>query len=416
MLESKPDAGRWRVLVGCFVCQMGLGLGAYVFSSILKPVVADFGWSRAAYSVSVFSIVLGMSVGSPMIGALTERLGARLVFTAGITVVSAALVFASAMESLWQFYAIGFLLGIGVTGLGDVPVGAIVAQWFAKGRGLALGIAYSGSSVGGAIVPIVAAAAVAHSSWRVALLLLAAGGWLLIVPFVLICVRDAKSTGHARSAGGRFASLKPTAESLSLNDAIRTPSFWLLAFALFAFFFYNVGVVTHLVAFLSDAGFSDAEAARGLSAALGVGVAGKIGVGLVADRVPKRAATLLTFGFLTVGSVLLLQITDYPALVPVFVIVHGLAVAAENVVFPLVVAECFGVAHLAHIYGTLLLVLLPGGVAGPIFAGFAFDNLGGYHVAFATFAVLNVCALAALALLRPLDSDRGTTVAAPALG
>jgi cyanate permease len=81
--------------------------------------------------------------------------------------------------------------------------------------------------------------------------------------------------------------------------------------------------------------------------------------------------------------------------------VHGFTVAAENVVLPLVVVECFGPRHLAPIYGALMLMLLPGGVLGGVFAGWVYDRLGTYFPAFGLFAVLNVVAVVALARLRP---------------
>ena len=132
----------------------------------------------------------------------------------------------------------------------------------------------------------------------------------------------------------------------------------------------------HLVAFLSDAGFSDAAAARQYSAAIAVGIAGKIGMGLVGDRIPARRAAIATFVLMTAGSVALLAVGRVPALLPVFLVVHGFTVAAENVMLPLVVIECFGARHLARIYGALMFALLPGGLAGPTFAGWMFDRLG----------------------------------------
>ena len=80
---------------------------------------------------------------------------------------------------------------------------------------------------------------------------------------------------------------------------------------------------------------------------------------------------------------MLLGVGRAPGLLPAFLVVHGFTVAAENVMLPLVVVECFGVAHLARIYGAIMLALLPGGVAGSVFAGWVFDTVGSYWTAFA---------------------------------
>ena len=66
------------VLFGCLVCQMGLGL-AYLFPVVLKDIVSEFGWSRTAFAGSSAPLLLAMGFASPMIGALTDRFGARWV-------------------------------------------------------------------------------------------------------------------------------------------------------------------------------------------------------------------------------------------------------------------------------------------------------------------------------------------------
>ncbi len=387
---------RWMVLASCLVCQMGLGLGGYVFAVFLKPVVTEMGWSRTAFAAVGGPLLLAMALASPLVGGLTERLGARAVFAGGITGVAVALIGLSHVQDLWQFYLLGFLLGVAVTGLGDIPAGAVVSQWFGTQRGLALGLAYVGSNIGGALVPLIATAVAASSSWRTALRVLALGGWVVILPFALFGVRERRAP-----AGARGAAAAEDGGGATLGDALRTPAFWLLAVTLFLFYFYYLGVNNHLVAFLSDAGFSDAAAARQFSAAVAVGIAGKIGMGLVGDRIPARRAAVLTFVLMAAGSLALLAVGRVPALLPVFLVVHGFTVAAENVIVPLVVIECFGVRHLARIYGALMLALLPGGLAGPTFAGWVFDRTGTYGPAFAAFAVGNALAVMCLAALRP---------------
>lgn len=397
--RSRP-AGAWRVLVACLVCQMGLGLGGYVFAVFLKPIVADLGWSRTAFSAAGGPLLLALALASPFVGRATERYGARVVFTGGILGVAAALWGFSHMATLWHFYLLGLLLGASVTGLGDIPAGATVTRWFGRGRGLALGLVYVGSNVGGAIVPLAATAISEVSSWRTALRVLAAGGLALILPAALWGVRE-PAGGPVREMDDADDPSTPLEEGMTLAEARRTPSFRVLCAVLATFYFYYLGVNHHLVAFLSDAGFSDAAAARRFSAAVAVGILGKIGMGLVADRLPARQASVITFGLMAAGSICLLGVGRVPALLPVFLVVHGFTVAAENVMLPLVVAECFGTRHVAAIYGALMLMLLPGGVLGGIFAGWVYDRMGTYFPAFAVFAVLNVLSVVALTRLRP---------------
>jgi MFS family permease len=383
--------GRYPALLGCLVCQMGLGF-SYVFTTFLKPIVDDFGWSRTVFAAVGGPLLLSMALASPMIGHLTERWGARRVLSFATLLLGATLVLFSTMQVPWHFYAASLVFGLALTGLGDIPVGAVVSRWFDERRGLALGVVYIGSNIGGAIVPIVATAIAATASWRTALWLLGIGGIALILPFAAFVVRERPPETEALAAGPGAPIHEP---GLDLAEALRTRTFWILLVALFVFYFYYIGVLYNLVAFLSDSGFSDPAAALHFSGAVAIGVVGKLAIGLFADRLRKMTALLVTFGLVTLASLLLLRVDSYPVLIA-FLSIHGFAVAAENVLLPLIVAESFGVEHMARIYGALMVALLPGGALGPIFAARVYDTLGSYDVAFTTFAALNVASFALL--------------------
>ena len=401
-MSASSSRGRW-VLLGCLVCQMGLGF-SYVFTTFLKPIVAELGWTRTSFSAAGGPLLLSMALAAPLIGNLTDRFGPRRVLTLSTLLLAASLASFGAMQSLSHFYATSLLFGLALTGLGDIPVGAVAARWFEKSRGLVLGVVYVGSNIGGSLVPIAATAIAARASWRVALVVLGGAALAAILPFALFVVREPRPDerpGEAARAAGVAQPGLPVLEapSLDLAAALRTRTFWILAVALFAFYFYYLGVINHLIAFLSDSGFSDPAAARRFGGAVAVGIVGKLAIGALADRIPIKAALLANFALVALASALLLFVGE-PGVLLAFLIVHGFAVAAENVLLPLIVVECFGVAHMAQIYGALMFALLPGGALGPIFAGRMYDTLGSYQLAFTTFAVLNAASLALLCLVR----------------
>jgi sugar phosphate permease len=404
----------WVVLVGCFVCQMGLGAG-YVFGTTLKHIVTEFEWSRAAFAMANAPVLMAMGLSAPMAGALAERIGARAVLSGSALLLGATLVGLSRMESLWEFFVLSALFGVGMTGVGDVVVGAVAAGWVRAQRGLALAFVYVGSNVGGSLVPIYANWIAEREGWREALVGVGVAAVVLILPFALFAVRESptlrsidgdedgdeesagRATGEAEGQGG--------ADDLDLPQALRTRSFWALVLVLLCFYFYYMALINHLVAFLSDRGMSDARAAASLSFAVALGIVSKLAIGWLADRIPGKPSLVLNFAVLTAGSWVLLG-ADRPGWLGVFLVAHGFATAAENVVLPLTVADCFGTRHMARIYGALMVTLFPGGVLGPIFAGAVFDRTGSYDGAFLTFAILNVVGLAALAAVRP---ERGGT-------
>ena len=150
--------------------------------------------------------------------------------------------------------------------------------------------------------------------------------------------------------------------------------------------------------FLTDTGLSSQDARSYLSQAIGLGIVSKIAGGFLADRIPQEKAILYDYGLLAVSSGVLLLL-PHPVLLPVFVLTYGFSQAARDVVYPLVIERCFGARHLASIYGTMTLTLLPGAALGPLMAAALRDSLGDYRLAFTIFAVLNL-ALGRRALLR----------------
>lgn len=376
---------------------MGLGM-SYVFSTFLVPVAGEMGWSRALFASFGGPLLLSMSLASPLVGHLTDRLGPRRVLSLSTLLLGACLLGFGAMQSLWQFYATSLLLGVALAGLGDIPVGAVASRWFRGGRGLALAVVYLGSNLGGSIVPIAAAEITDAWGWRSALWVLAPAAVVLILPFAARVVRYPRPDETPEAVDDAETETGPGAQ-VGLGAAIRTRSFWLLAFALFSFYFYYLGVLYNLPAFLTDLGYSNPEAARRYAGAVFVGIFGKLAIGLLADRVPRRLAMLANFALVALASLLLLYV-DRPGWLVVFLVVHGFAVAAENVTLPLIVAEVFGVHSMARIYGWLMVTLFLGGAAGPVFAGFVHDRLGSYDAAFACFAVLNAASLLGLVFVR----------------
>ncbi len=402
----------WIVVAACLVCQIGMGIGGYVFPVFLKPVAADLGWSRTAYAAAQPVMSMAVALAGPVVGRLADR-GPRPVLVLGSLLMSFALWLAGHMETSTEFYAIAVGIGVAVACLGDLPTSAAIASRRGRNAGLALGIVFVGSNIGGALGPLLATELAAGSSWRAGFSGLGAGLWLVLLPAALAVGRPSRrrepeptATRSLPQVAGQ-AGVPPVAAadtSITARQALATRDFWLIAWALFAFYLYRIGVNTHMVAWLSDIGHSDAEAATRFSAMIGVGLVGKLAAGALSDRVGVRVAAVGNFALLVVAGLLLLW-PQLPGTIPGFLFLHGVATAAEDVVVPLLVVRCFGAAHLGAIYGLLLLALVPGGGAGPLLAGWIYDKVGSYTPVFVAFVLTNLSAEVALALVRGGHAD-----------
>jgi MFS family permease len=132
---------------------------------------------------------------------------------------------------------------------------------------------------------------------------------------------------------------------------------------------------------------------------VGIGIAGKLGAGQIADRIGAKTAVLGNFILMAIASFLILTPDAYLA-IPIFLLLHGATTAAEDVVVPLLIGRRFGSRHLAGIYGVALLALVPGAAVGPAAAGWTYDILGSYERIFFAFACLNITSVLALAAVR----------------
>ena len=252
--------------------------------------------------------------------------------------------------SLPAYYASCALFGLALAGVGDIPVGAIASRWVSERRGLALGFVYVSSNAEGSVVPLALGALASR----------ARGGapWPGSAPPPCSSSSPSRSSPceslpaarRSRSRPLPFAPAGPGPSAASISTPRSAPrTFWVLAVVLFSFYLYYLAVNLHLVPYLTDIGWSDARAAASYSGAVAVGIGAKLGMGLAADRIPLRRALLANFAVLTLASLLLLAVRA-PGILPIFLVAHGFATAAENVLLPLVVVECFGLGHMPRIY------------------------------------------------------------------
>lgn len=389
--------------LGCLICQMGLGL-AYIRTGIAADLIENLDLTRAQFSGAAFPQLVVQALVSPLVGLLSVRLGASRVLAASATLFAFVFLFFARVDSLAGFYMVIAGVGLCAAGMGDITVGHVVSQWFRKNRGLALGIAYAGSNLGGMLMVTIVGAVTASFGWRQGLLAVVPVALFILLPTAIFLVRDAPS-GYREKFDLRHGNDEASHEfidepdDIDLKTAIRTRSFWILTATLFSFFFYFTGVLDHFVLFLTDAGMSRQDARFYFSQAVGLGFVSKILGGFLSDRIPEERAIQTVYALLAFSSILLLALPN-PALLWVFVLSFGFSQACRDVVYPLVLGRCFGDRYLGEIYGAMTLTLLPGGALGPLFSAILRDQLGHYDVAFGVFAILNMLALGGLFLVR----------------
>jgi MFS family permease len=384
------------VVLGCLICQFGPGFGYAIGGAVAPDMLAEFGWTRALYAAAQGPQTLLIAFTSPLVGFLVGRYGGRIVLASACVVMTIGYALMAGMQAWWQFAVACAVIGFGVAGLGDITVGATVARWVTRSRGLALGIVYTGSNLGGVIATRGGAALADLANWRAAVAAMAATCAFVLLPAAWFAVRDR----DVALADATDAPEIGDERDLDAREALRTRSFWIIAIGLLGFWAYLYAMLAHFVLALIDDGVPAAAASAHMANAVAMGMFSKIAFGWICDRVAPKTALLLDYGLLALSALLLTRLSGASsATIWAFVLLFGFSYAARDLVTPLIIVHCFGSRNLAQIYGLLMMTILPGS-AGGVFAGWCHDVTGSYALAFVALAVATAAMFALLFLVR----------------
>ncbi len=403
-----PRAAQVRVAATSFLALFSIvGIALYGLPFFYDFMVREFGWSRAQVTSgnALSKLVVGPLFGF-LAGWLVDRFGPRRLMVAGI-----ALVGLGSIHSLTGFYVFYLFNALGYVCGGPLPNQVLLSRWFTRARGRAMGFAYLGIGIGGAVVPFLAVWLTRAVDWHGALQALGVLIVLAALPMALF-VREAPPAAVSTS------SPDPRVPGpAAIGPVFRSPAFYLLLAGSMCSIAAVGGTNQHLKLFLSlDHGYSQAAAAQVASLVLVSSLAGRLGMGWLADRLPKKYVMLLIYA-LVASAIPVLFLTGTPGAVYLFALVFGIGLGGEYMVIPLMAAELFGVRVLGRAMGV---VLTADGVAealAPVLVGRMRDVTGSYATGFAAvigFALAGAIAVAFLPRTpSPVPRHVGAQHAAP---
>lgn len=376
----------WRIVSAATACMSVGVIPTYALGVFMSPLSDEFGWTKTqiALSISIASIISALM--APIVGRVIDRLGARRVGLVGI--IAGALTYAmftlvTSNIALW--WAISIVQAVAASFASPMLWSLGVAGRFSERRGMALAIALTGTNLIGAITPPLTLGLIQHFGWRGGYLGLAVTMAVLSFPLAYFYFFDARHLTLRKGASAK-SDAKAPAEMILMGftyaEAVRQVRFWTLAISVSLAGVGVVGVVTHLVPLLVGRGLLPLEAASIAGAMALIAAVGRLGTGMLVDRmfVPPLAAALLAFAML--ASIWLAGDGDigfWGALVAVAGI--GLAQGTELSLVSYLAARYFGMRSYGAIYGVLFGAYAFGCFAGPIAMGAAFDILGSYELA-----------------------------------
>lgn len=388
MKEDKLSPGHFMVGATGFLSLFSLvGIMFYGLPFFYDFWVQEFGWTRATVTsgnafAKVFVGLLGFFA-----GWFIDRYGPRRLMLAGILMGGIAVIGLSQMTQLWHFYVFYLFNALGYMCGGPLPNQVLISRWFSKSRGKAMGIAYLGIGIGGMLVPQAARWLNVHFGWHLALMILGMAMIAIAFPMAWFVKENPEVNLQEK---------KTETEKIHLAGVLKSWPFYLLVIGSMCSIGAVSGTSQNLKLFFSlDLKYSQGEAANIISLILASSIFGRLFMGWLADRIPKKYVMVLIY-CLVAGSIPLLYYVSTPGVVYLFAILFGIGLGGDYMIIPLMAAELFGVRVMGRVMGLILTMDGLGEAFAPMLVGWLRDISGSYANGFA--ALIALAAIGALAI------------------
>jgi MFS family permease len=401
--DKKPHFYYGYVIVAIAFLIMVIMWGTfYSFGIFFKPLLDEFGWTRAMTTGAFALSHVVLSLFSFIAGKLTDRFGPRIVVTVCGLFLGAGYLLIAQVNVIWQLYLFyGVMTGIGM-GAAFIPLASTVARWFVKRRGMMTGIAASGLAVGTLVVPLLADWLIFVYGWRFSYMIVGSITLVLITLAAQFLKREPNqlrqySYGEENSQGP----IDTGVLGLSFREAVKTRQLWVFALAAFCFLWCQGTIIVHIVPHVIGIGISSSKAAVILAIIGGAGVGGRIIMGTASDKIGYKPALIICFSLL---SVVLFLLTPAKELWMLYLLsaIFGFGYGGVSAVASPTTAYLFGLRSHGTILGLINMHGEGGSAIGSVVAGYIFDTTGSYQSAFLACAAASIIGISLLSLLRPI--------------
>jgi cyanate permease len=377
------------------------GIVHFGFTAVFEPIADEFGWSYA--KVSLASSLRGFEMGllAPLVGLLVDKFGPRRLIIVGSLCICVGFILLSRISTLAWFYGSFILIATGMSTCSGTVLLTAVTNWFRRKAGIAIGIVSSGFGLGGLMVPVVTVL-VDSIGWRTAMIVVGLGTLAIVFPLAFVIRHKPEQYGYLPDGeaslevenGNREVKKENTADievNVPAREALRGRVFWQIAVASACHAFVISAVVTHMMPYLSSVGV-----VRALSSVVAfmlpvMSISGRLGSGWLIPRVGSRFVFSASFVLITAGSLIFAYVSDERLwlLIP-FVIALSLGWGLSVTTRTTLLREHFGRAQFGTIIGATFGVMMIGSIAGSPLAGFVYDTLESYKVAWLSYAGMGI--------------------------
>jgi MFS family permease len=397
----------WIVLGAAFLIIM-IGIGTMFSAGVfLIPLQEEFGWSRSDISLASFLNWITFGLFSFLCGMISDRVGSRRVVIFGGVMLGLGLILSGLTRQLWHLYlTFGVLGGIGV-GAFYVPLSATATRWFSSHRGLALAIVSAGNGTGILAIAPFARYLISTYDWATAFMVMGVLSWVIILPAAMLVRNSPAEMGYTafgsedeRDKSRVSSRLVPGLAAMTGPQAAQTPTFWLIALTHFCCCAAHSGPIFHMASFAMDMGIPKMAAATLLGLSGLTSIAGRIGTGVIADRIGAKTTLTTLLSLQALGIVLYLwagPLWTFLALAAVF----GIGYGGVMPLYAMLTRQYFGARVMGTMYGAVFGISSLGMGIGSYLGGFFFDRSGTYSALYIVSFLLGLSAIILGVVLRP---------------
>ncbi|SDW07273.1 MFS transporter [Paenibacillus sp. CF384] len=410
-MEAKIKPTSWHyswivVLIAFITLLVSAGIRSMP-SILMVPFEQEYGWDRSSISgvISVGIFLYGL-VG-PFSAAILSKFGIRRTMVISLAVLATSMALTPFMKELWQYELLwGVVSGL-ATGMMANVLGVTVAnRWFVKRKGLVVGMLTASAATGQLLFLPLLARITVDNGWRYAVYT-AVGFIVLVLVIVAIWMRNHPyEKGLAAYGSEELVKPEPFQGSifltplLTLRQAIKNKTFWLLAGTFFFCGFSTNGLIgTHLIPACGDHGIPEVMAA-GLLALMGMfDLIGTTLSGWLTDRFDARKLLFWYYGLRGLSLMFLPYALDGgQSTLFIFSVFYGLDWIATVPPTVKLAGQEFGKEKIGMVFGWVVVAHQIGASAAAFLAGALRDWTGTYSPTF--FGAGLICLFAALMAIR----------------
>ncbi len=409
--NSKIHYGWIIVLSGFMVTTFYMCIIMNCVGLFMIPVSEEFGISRSQFSLNTSVVSIAMMSIALSAGKIFTKFKIKKVMSISAIILPIAYGLYSVANNIYQFYAISFVVGICLSLCGLIPISTLIARWFNEKRGLATGITFTGSGLGGLFLQPLIGNLITNVGYKTTYLILAILMFVCVVPFILIFIKEDPKEMNTTPYGQKEEVKEDLNQTgLTYKEAIRTPQLYIFLVVTAISTAICSSIIQHTVPYLTEVGFTMTEAANFGAISLGALAVGKIILGQIYDSQGVLKGSVLALSLIGV-TIVCYMFAENEIILYLGVLASGIGIAFSTVGYSITTLTLFGKREYGAIYGLVSFASSVGSASGAPAASFIFDTTNSYDLTWTIWTVLIIFSIVAYIVMIKTSNKVSKTTA-----